>query len=372
MKKHLWTLGVVFLTLICVAAVLVMSDPIRKFFVVPRNQEPHVDSEIDLEKAWCSSFTGLIVTQIGTNDKFVYVRTGDAIVALSQETGTLVWTFAIEDDTWRVPPVLFNDSVIVASKGTDAITRLNAITGQVIWTTSEPVPIATDAKALSVGASNLYILWHNYGLVSYDAITSKRLWSSKVGGGRTHGLLVSDNIDNVYVSESETLTALDKFGQVLWEYTGSDSIKGLTLANELVYFYESNELRAISTADGSLRWKVPILGKYRAMPVGSHLLIPGRGGQFVAVDVETGAIQWHVSLPASAALQTPAFYNDRVYVESLESGRIYSIELSTGSQVGVIQVQAQTSEPNAYYGVGPTSNGGNLLVPSGNVLCAFH
>lgn len=340
-----------------------------KIFVVPSDQEPLINSDVALQKTWCVS-PGLITTQLTMTTDLVFARSS-SINAIEKSSGKIIWSFDVVDDAWRVPPVVHDNSVIVVSANSQAVSRLNATTGQIIWSVSEPLAGTTYAKAMTIGNSNIYIVWHNHGLVSYDLETGQSLWNSNYGDGRTYALAVADQDDRVYISEGEKLTALDKGGSVLWEYTGMDIIRALTYSRNTLYFFEGDALTALMAEDRKLKWEIPFRGKYRVAIEGDNLYASGLGGKIISADTLSGKVWWVVSLKTSATLQTAAVYGDKLFVESLDDGLIFVLNSKTGAQTGTIGVAAQISEPNPYYGLGPTSNGDMLLIPSGSVLCSF-
>ena len=101
---------------------------LASFFVIPRAQKPTSISVVFLQEAWCTEIE-LVTTQIALSDELIFARTPNHIFSLKKTTGEIVWKFQIRDDSSRVPPVFYNDGLLVVSSETSSIVLLYMTSG---------------------------------------------------------------------------------------------------------------------------------------------------------------------------------------------------------------------------------------------------
>jgi outer membrane protein assembly factor BamB len=342
------------------------------FLVLWSDREPELGSNVNMEKVWCKSLDGLITSALIADEDLVFVRLPSAIAALNAHTGSMVWEFEITDDAWRVPPAYQDGKIVVVSEKLQSVVLLNAVTGQTLWSQAEPIAAGYTPTSISIGNKNIYITWHNYGLTAYDLSSGQQRWNQKLVNERVYVFAVADPEDKVYMSESQTLRALDKNGQWLWETVSNERAHSLVYYQNVLYFYQGNIFRAINVESGESLWEIPFSGRVPAVIVDGKVYAPGDDGTLISVNAETGDLIWSASLPTNATLQNASVHNKQIFVEALDSGHVYVLNAIDGQYIDNIKVAAQITEPNQELGLGPASNGHELFVPSGSILCAYH
>lgn len=150
-----------------------------------------------------------------------------------------------------------------------------------------------------------------------NAIAVKRLWSTDVGHGE----------DKLWLRQKPALSGnklfvVDDNGNV----SALDAMTGKTL-------WESKAVEMKSSGSRLLFWRKRSLetGLTSSVGVGGSLVVVGgRNGEVVALDIETGSKKW-TSKVTSEIISTPLVTDDRVIVRGGD-GRVFGFDIADGTR----------------------------------------
>jgi outer membrane protein assembly factor BamB len=209
----------------------------------------------DLEsgaRLWISNLTTTVQPAIGTTA--VYVRTEDALVALSLSTGEAVWTQSFDDEL-AVPPVVAGDRVIVSTLDGDVI-ALRGTDATELWRRRLS---AAASSAPAFTATRLFVPTADSMVAALDVENGAVVWSRHLGG-IGHDILA--NADRIFLgAQDRYFYCLEvKDGEIAWRWaTGADAIGRPVGDDRTVYFVSlDNVLRALNRGSGVQRWKSPL------------------------------------------------------------------------------------------------------------------
>ncbi len=182
------------------------------------------------------------------------------------------------------------------------------------------------------------------GLVAYDREHFNERWRLQLRGGVEAGaewvgpyLFFAANDGHFYSVAVET-------GKVLWSYPiRSEGIGQATFSNGVVYFVAGNNvLHALNAEDGNSLWiysrrelsQFSIRGASRPTVEGQQVYAGFSDGSLVALDRNTGRVDWEVNLAGSQRRfrdvdAQPIVDGDRIYVSSYD-GSLYALNRSNG------------------------------------------
>lgn len=185
-----------------------------------------------------------------TDDFVIFNRRN--VIALEKRNGTVAWRSDRPGETLS-PPVIVGDKVVCGSNtGTAYVYDLSSGKQTASFNTGRDYVTALLSEDGVVYARSDYV--H-----AVDVRTNRERWRVEVGPATNH--LPPDLANGVLV-------------------TGSDD----------------GTVTAVDVTDGSVRWNVDIAGDSMTPPrIGDDTVYVGSGNRVYAIDLETGARQWHLT-----------------------------------------------------------------------------
>jgi outer membrane protein assembly factor BamB len=259
-----------------------------------------------LVRIWTYKTGSEIISSPVVGDGKVYVGTLDgSVVALTLESGELVWEHKTDDDSFEAPALLLDGAVIIGNLSGELLS-LDAATGERQWTYTAEGKITGSANWLPAAdgeQKRLYLGAHDNRLHCIDAATGAGIWSYD-----------TKNFIN-------GAPAVDGIGVV---FGGCDSM-----------------LHRLSTADGSSMAEVNV-GSYAA---GSPAIAGGRAfvgtydGYLVAVDLDRNRVAWEYdNEDGGAFFSSPAIVGDRV-IAGARDLCVHCVSRATGKREWVFRTQ---------------------------------
>jgi outer membrane protein assembly factor BamB len=190
-----------------------------------------------------------------------------ALFARDAADGSIHWTLAIESHGVRWPAV--DDGRVFVSTGT-AVIAVDAAAGTIAWR---------------------------------DDLDDRSVGPPTVAGGRVvvpiHGVVSGDE----YVEEP-TIVAYDAAsGEQSWSVTPPKRHSRIVVADGTVFaltedFDTSGVLFALSSSDGSERWRVDVPGGFFVEPaIAGDAIIVGADDRLRALETDDGSERWSVAVP---------------------------------------------------------------------------
>lgn len=185
----------------------------------------------------------------------------------------------------------------------------NAVPVSKLWNVSLPNP-GTEAPVPAVVGDSVFAAGGGGVLARYDLKTGKEVWRVKIGQIITGGVGSDGNIVVVGTGKGNVY-AYDGNGKPVWNVqVSSEVLSPPAVAGGLVVVRTSdNRTFGLEAADGKRRWLVQraspaLVARSRAEAVisGSRIYEGFAGGKLVALNADTGALQWEgtVSVPRGA------------------------------------------------------------------------
>ena len=267
----------------------------------------------------------------------------------------------------------------------------DAQTGAQLWTA--PVAKGDDNKparfggGASVDGGRVYATDGLGDVVAFDANSGAEVWRTKPGsdtGASLRGAPTVDG-DQLYVlSQDNQLYALSTAdGSVKWSASGSLESQGVygvaapaAARGTIVAGFSSGELNAYRYENGRALWQdalsrtsittsVSSLADIDADPViyDNKVYALGQGGRMVAVDLASGQRLWEQNF---AGISTPWVAGEWVFVVTDES-KLYCLQRATGkvrwvAQLRGFKVDKKKKKKNPLTWYGPVLAGGRLVL----------
>ncbi|WP_106639571.1 PQQ-binding-like beta-propeller repeat protein [Allosphingosinicella vermicomposti] len=311
------------------------------------------------------------------------------------------WTAEISGSTQRTrlaaAPVVANNTVFVMDTGA-TLRAIDAATGSTRWT----------AKVGEVSGSRSFWTGENTGnsgavfgggasydngrvyatngigdVVAFDAATGNQLWKARPGGPLRGAPTIA--YDSAYVlSQDNQLYALNTAdGALRWQGSGSleqAAVFGVAAPaagqGTVVAGFSSGELTAFRYENGQPVWgdaltrtsistAVTNLSDVDADPVidNGRVYAVGQGGRMVAIDLVTGQRLWEINI---AGISTPWVAGDWIYVVT-DDAQLLAIARETGRVRWMTQLPRYKDEEDKkgpISWVGPVLAGDRLIVAS--------
>jgi outer membrane protein assembly factor BamB len=183
--------------------------------------------------AWSAHVGGGNVQSPVFNGTTVYASAGGEVAALSEATGSSVWSAPVTGGGSAAPALDTAGHVLVVPT-TSGITALNAAAGTSLWSFALPGPTSP-----MLAAGTVYVGSSNDDVYAVSESTGKQIWSRKTGGaiqdsgalsethGAVTGLYISSADGNLYFLDPAT-------GAVLVRLSLGASASGLAFAGNIV------------------------------------------------------------------------------------------------------------------------------------------
>ena len=298
---------------------------------------------------WETRLDDLVVPPLAADASRLFVATrGGTLVALSQETGAVLWKLEMqpgriaaapgrlivraEDGTvtslrvrngevrWRtettvtgdLPPTLDGERVYVSGRG---LVALELDTGRILWTQNSPAdvsapPVSTTARLLVGEADGT--------LRCLDRATGLGLWTHKTGGPLRAPALVDAKRRRIYLGTTDRRIVevkLDK-GDRGWRWkVGADIQSPGLLLPDRVFFASFDAVLYGLERGGNLAWRSVLPSRPLSGPLllDEHIIIACHENEILGFEVATGRSLG--SLRTAAEIRTsPLISGRRIFV----------------------------------------------------------
>ena len=173
-----------------------------------------------------------------------------------------VWSISVgKSETFTMRPALAGDYIFTSS-GNGTITKIDVLTGKVMWEVKAPVELSSgpgsDGSVVVVGTAK-------GSVYAYDA-NGQKIWEEKVGGEVLTEPLVLSGVAVIRTIDNRFLGLEAKTGKRLWSYVRPQSALALRTS-------------------------------FAMMPIASDALITGfSGGKIGILGINSGNLLWEASL----------------------------------------------------------------------------
>jgi len=266
--------------------------------------------------------TGRIHSSVLLVDSFVFVGDMNGMFSkLNANTGEKIWSY--QASTYIASHAACKDGIVVFEAG-DRLHGLNAETGQLLWS------FKSTEKAPTTGYDTD---WHH---------SSPVIEGNTAYYGDEWGFMNGVNI---------TTGELDFQYHIPYEYTTATdyNIRSTpVIQDSIIYFGDyDGTVYAISLNDKSDKWITKMETPRWDGSVVSEMVIDGGviycgryTNALIPLDLETGAPLWKFSDWETFLPSTPVFYKDQVIIgTTISSNHIYSLNKSTGEKNWEIKVK---------------------------------
>jgi outer membrane protein assembly factor BamB len=198
------------------------------------------------------------------------------------------------------------------------------VAGSTVFGTVAGQPfLIVPARVEAVDATTGSLKW------TFDLSTTTQQHSDGVQAVAGGVAYVGDTSTCGFSCRVHTLYALDAAtGAVLWHTTIQNPASGVVISNGLIYLGDDSDEIALSTTDGTERWRRDIGFPTREPTVGGGLVyVPAADGLLHALHASTGTKAW--AIPGTHAFARSA-YADGVLYTGGASGELMAVDASTG------------------------------------------
>ena len=219
------------------------------------------------------------------------------LYALDELSGHINWFYPTDAGVWGSVAVDTNTKTVFTATGNPAsdVTAINAMTGQLVWSTFIP-PIGPDddvGSGVTIDHGMVYASSKNGSVYALNETSGKIVWSTSIGAP------ANGDISTQAISSTGTL------------YVGS--ING--------------KLYALNATTGSILWTTPTGGPIFSSPAIANGVVyfASLDHKFYAINASTGAILWSYTT-GSFSYSTPIIVNGWLYCGSGD-GKLYAFHL---------------------------------------------
>ena len=239
------------------------------------------------------------VSAPATGDDVLFVAESDAVTALRQADGVVVWRQPIA--VALAAPLVFDNGWLVAADTEGTLLALRASDGTLVWRRDLG---GRFSAAPALAADRVYAAMTDGHVVALDVSTGKERWSRALGGP-VNDMLAQD--DRVFVGSDDnyfySIKATD--GSVNWRWRTGGDVIGVPLVDaDRVYFVSKDNLvRGLDRQSGAQRWKSALSGRPTRGPTraGDLLLVSGLSPKVSAFAMKDGAPAGDVTSPGELA-----------------------------------------------------------------------
>jgi outer membrane protein assembly factor BamB len=254
----------------------------------------------DLEtgtSTWTAHGTPVSTPAVGAGMLFVAER--DAIMALSQDSGDVVWRVAFSGTL--AAPLVWDSGWLIAADDGGTLLAFRASDGELIW--RHDLQGRVHARP-ALAADRVYAAMQDGRVVSLDVATGEEKWSHRLGDAANDMLALDERI---YVGSDDNFfyCLMASNGEIAWRWrTGGDVIGVPVVDDHRVYFVsKDNVLRGLDRHSGSQRWKRGLPGRPTRGIVasGDLLLVSGLSAKVSAFAMKDGAPAGDLNAPGELA-----------------------------------------------------------------------
>jgi len=293
------------------------------------------------------------------------------LYAFDAGTGALGWKNTLADGYGSVAPLALGADRIFA-RGTDGVLyAVDAGTGATVW--SAPLDDASNVTPWSevnsgpcVWNDRLFVLSTLNGTMNVFSLDGALMFQKETGGPIEYFTTPVGDGDTVYFAGNGTHTLYaigDLDYQERWNVTTEGLIRSSPVCgNGVIFFTTDDMLSAVSAADGSAVWSVPINGTTGTPALKDGFLYVGETDGLHCYDVVTGAEEWHFT--SGKVSVSPATDDANVYfATSNAAGTVYALDAGSGDEVWHY-TQAAPTDGNwaSFYSSSPATADGRLYI----------
>ena len=211
-------------------------------------------------------------------------------------------------------------------------------------------------------SSHLYLV-NNEGVVFKISINNgKIIWKKNIFNDLDNTIIgtpsISGNISNqgdvtIYVNSgyNEVLAINGDNGDVIWKKTHNLPFRGgITVSKDILLISDfAGNFLCINNKNGEINWNILLGSDYnsvytnaRPIVAKNKIIVPGTGGTFFVISVETGNVLWTDNLSSNKQLPkifhagdivaNPLFKNGVIYLVS-QSGNISAFDINTSQEL---------------------------------------
>ncbi len=270
----------------------------------------------------------------------------DSLYALDALTGEILWKYFVgsTDDAVTV----IDGLLYVAS---DSLYCLDALSGSEIWASCYA---GGSGSTPAVAGGKVYAGWRSSGssaVSRFDAFTGELEWTTSIDGLTVSCLTIWEGRVFVpsYCGENPSpLYALDaSTGEIVWAtpIEGGFWDSSPVVVDSTIYICSMlGSLLAIDCLNGEILWTSPIGGETNATPAynDGHLYVGDTDSTFARIDALSGAIEWiaHFNIHGSPCVADGLVFFGEVYNEG-ENVMVIALDCVTGETVWTYTVEAE-------------------------------
>src|SRR5258708_4933940 len=304
---------------------------------------------------------------------------GTTLYALDKQTGSVVCGPVAISGTYFWSSHAYDHGKVFVVNFDGLLRSFDAATGQAGWSTKLPGQYAFSSPPTAVDGI-VYVGGAGSGgtLYAVDESNGNVIWTAAVANGDDSSPTVSS--DGVFVSYPCQVYKFDLSGSPLWHYSGGCSGGGgrtSVYANGLLYVrdWTTPVGHVFNAATGAQA------GSFNAAfgaPIPAFSTQTGffqSGGTLQGVDLSSHRVLW--SFAGDGHIVSAPIVIDDVVIVGSSSGNVYAVDAASGSQItwsanagAAIARPDEQNVSQALTGFGASE--GNLIVPAGNKLTAWH
>ena len=287
------------------------------------------------------SYDGPMSTPLITGNMTVALGPAGAMVALGNETGSLVWSTHLVNDHdapkplygFATSPILEGDNIVLQIGGENgSVAGFDPVSGERRWRSGQDAVDYQNAVPFTRDGQR-YVVAAGFGkLMGVDPESGAVLWESEHGGGGARGVWsmvpVVAGDDEIFLAFKDNSSALFKLDGTSTAVTSHQQWEERTIRNSYavavhhegyLYAYSSRFLTCVNVATGKAMWKSRPPGDGFVILVDGHLVIQTKaGGLHVAMASPDGYEEVAgLKLFDELAWTPPSFADGSIFVRSL-------------------------------------------------------
>jgi outer membrane protein assembly factor BamB len=282
---------------------------------------------------------------IKNNILYVGELYGNALKAISVNTGKLLWSFTAEDDVPFVPAVTDTTAYVTSSDG--RLYAINTSSGKKRWEyrVKDFYAMATSPTYFH---NTIFFGSRDTFLYAVNATNGKERWKFKTGGGIDTTPVISGNM--LYVGSFDgNFYAIDiRTGKECWKFKTQGKIIGTAAEkNGAVYFGSADSyVYSLDGSTGRLLWKITLKDPIKTSPtIFRNELYIASNNMLYAVNLRKHSVTWKKSIPTDGYTGV-AIKNNMLYVGS-KNGFLYALAADDGKEVWKFHTDASiTASPS--------------------------
>ena len=191
--------------------------------VYPRGNEVVAVDAATGEVAWRVERNG-VVLGLAANAAHAFVVGGGRVAALDPESGAVQWETQLVEDVFTQGPIQVDASAkdVIVSIGT-GIQALDADTGAMHWTLKFGT---SDIQMIRGTPATVYVIVASGTVTALDANTGATQWEQKGMFSRNQQMISGLDDDTIYLSSTDEIGALSRAdGSKRWSFNSVDDLK---------------------------------------------------------------------------------------------------------------------------------------------------